>query len=142
MPEMDGYTAAQMRRVHALARQRGLVHEDLRAIAGVGSLTELDRPGLARLIDHLEADRRRPGRCPPPAPLRLSTDATDAQRAYLAHLFGRLGWTRRQARAWLRQRHGVVDLDRDRFDRSEATRAINELEAALAKGPGGRRRRT
>lgn len=135
-------TPPQLRCLHALARKRGLSHEDLRAVAGVTSLKLLSVSAANVLIDKLQLDRpdggrggrARTGERRP----RLSTDATGPQRGLIAYLFEQLGWDADKARGWLRARHFVNDLARDHIDRAEATQIINELKAALRK-KGNRR---
>ena len=129
------YTPAQMRALHRLAAERGLSHEDLRAAAGVPSLTQLDRDGLARLIDRLSADKpaRRVGRASrPPSAGRPTLGASKRQRRYIRTLADQLGWDAGVLAGWLAKRD-IADLDGGVFTADEASHVIVQLQQALAK---------
>lgn len=98
-------TPAQLRALHAAARQRGLDHEQLRSLACVASLRELSRVAAADLLDRLNAgasDR-------PPArrrrPKNVFRIMTAAQRDKIALLRLRLGWPADVFQSWLSRRH-------------------------------------
>jgi hypothetical protein len=158
-PSPDLVTTRQLRCLHALARQRGLDHDDLRRVCGVPSLKELGRSAAARAIDRLQDDRPDPPRHPyrrgrrkfEDGEVRAETDATNRQRCEIIRLFDVLDWPLTKRERWLRQRHGVdyadlahgihtrehprLNLSQGYIDRREASLAIRELGKAADKLP-------
>ncbi len=83
---MGGITLAQIRKLHASCRERGidndLLHEHIRMLTGKGSVKELTRRDAMRVIDSLEG---KTSYCQNPA--------SDKQMAYIRVLMRDLGWT-------------------------------------------------
>ncbi|MBW7907175.1 MAG: hypothetical protein LC135_01950 [Phycisphaerae bacterium] len=137
-------TTAQSRMLHVLARQRGLTHDDLRAAAGVQSLTLLGDDDAWRLIERLKGADPRPdahsrrrrirgARSLRAGELRLAGDATTAQRRTVARLLGLAGWPPEKAAGWLWRRHQVRDLEREPIPSATLRSAIVQLESILDK---------
>lgn len=135
-------TTPQLRMLHALAKRRGLTHEDLRDVAGVGSLKDLTRAEAARVIDRLDADR------PEPPRRRARTRAANVIRQasiyqvnMLCALAHDLGWESERRDGWLHKRHGIASLAARLFSSRTASEAITQLQQALRKhaaATGGR----
>lgn len=147
MPEtLDVVTAAQLRALHAAGRQRGLGHEELRAVCGVQSLKDLTRDQAGQFIDRLNNDRPAPRRYKQrarrgldPGEIRHQGDATSRQRRTIHYLFNRLGWSDATRTHWLDTRYGVdyAQLNLVWIDRAVATEIINALDAADNKPKAG-----
>ena len=140
-------TAAQNRLLHRVAAHRGLTHDDLRAAAGVQSLSLLSDSAAAALIDRLRGQdarqdvhaRRGRGRRLRAGELRCAHDASTAQRRTVARLLSLTGWPAAKARGWLLRRHRVRDLAGEPIASWVLVQAIVQLERVLDKhAPGWR----
>lgn len=127
-------------RLHALAAELNLTHDDLRDLRGVASLRDLTALQMQRYADDLQArlDRQRVERLAvkPGAP-RLATgpsaSATKAQRDGIDARFRQLGWPRSKRAAWLLKRHAISGLWHPALTRGQATDVITQLDLILAK---------
>lgn len=131
-------TAAQLRALHAAARRRGLTHEDLRAAGGVGSLTELTRANAARILENLNADRPEPTRRRPHAPRGVVRPASPKQRGFIWKLLADLPWSAERTRTWLRDTHGVSDVNTHPFSTATASALITQLQQIHKHAAPGR----
>lgn len=139
----DKATTRQLRALHAAGRQRGLSHEDLRAVCGVTSLKDLSRADAAAVLDRLNNDRpdsrrykTRTTRGLDPGEVRHTGDATSRQRRTILYLLNKLGWDDGSCTHWLSIRYAVdySKLDATWIDRQTAHEIINALDAAAEKG--------
>jgi len=115
VPKQPKITAAQMRKLHALGKERGKDIDALRAMTPAGSLSMLTVNQAAVLIDALETERSPDYSSRPAAPRKPrrragvipidALDITDAQRDKIAALSIDLGWSEQELRAWLGRRH-------------------------------------
>lgn len=138
-------TVPQLRKLHAVAKERGFGHEDLAPLAGVQSLKQLTKNGAAALIRLLGEDRPNPrgynrhrGRARlEPGEIRREDDATSRQRRTIRYLFGprRLNWPEAQCVHWLKVRYNVdyAKLDTAHIDRHVASEIIKALDQAVGK---------
>lgn len=58
---VERITPAQLRKLHAVARERGFDHAAIRVLAGVPSLRRMTKEDARRLIDRLERGDRPQG---------------------------------------------------------------------------------
>ena len=125
-------TGLQLRCLHALGKQRDLGHEDLRAVCGVESLTQLTHARADQVIRELRADRpqARRRRRAVPGVIRL---VTDGQRAKLAELIVETGWPAHMQAGWLTNRHGIADVATGTYTTKTASEAIKQLIKAVRK---------
>lgn len=129
-------TDAQRRKLFALARERGLDLDDLRAMTPAGSISLLRIDQAAELIDRIEG---RPNPAPPPRtahrrprlPAGVIRLATAEQRAEIDRLAEAIsahyGWTRADLEAWLQPRRHRLTPDTSR----EAMETIRFLRQVL-----------
>lgn len=129
-------TTPQLRRLHAIGKQLGLDHEDLRDACGVTSLKQLTHGSadaeIRRLQGFVDQRHRRPRLVNSP-----HAPASKQQRKKIHALFRQLGWDRDRCRGWLLKRHDVAHHYDQNLTAGQATEIIKQLELALSKGPGG-----
>ncbi len=122
-------------RLHAEGRKRGLTHEDLRAVAGVESLSTASWDQLSAAVDRV-AQRHSP---PRPAARRprlapgVIRPASDRQRAYIADLLAQTGWPADSQAHWLWQRHRLRIVATDPLSSTTAHAIITQLEQVARK---------
>lgn len=145
---MSRASTTMLRALHAAGRRRGLSHEDLRAAAGVTSLTLLDAGAadalLSRLNDgHYGGGRGRKRDAQNRTPSGVLRRASARQRAYLRRLIDRTGWTDRAIADFLAANDihgGAGAVESGDFTTRAASRCITQLERA-ASNPREQRRR-
>lgn len=129
-----GVTAAQIRMIHALARETGLdddtLHDIAHSVSGKESLRALTRSQAARLIDRLQVLAGKAKDIP--------DRASQAQQNYIHSLAREMGWAEdpKRLRRFLETRAGVSDV---RFLSIRAAGQI--IEALKAIRDGGRANR-
>ena len=114
--DADRITADQRRLLFALARQRGMGKEDLRAATPAGSVSKLTRAEASALIDRLRG---------PASPARRTPRGTVTmkQLGMMAHLVKMIGFSSEQLGAWLSKRFGVRSID-EISDKQQARKII------------------
>lgn len=125
-----------MRRLHAIAARRGFSHDDLHALCGVRSLTELSTDELHRHATRLERDEPTRGYRYPP--LQPTLGASKAQRRFVFAIARDLEWPRTKLTGWLRGRFKIDDLDRGYAAPVTVEAVKNQLLNILAKEAAGR----
>ena len=128
----DRLTRPQMKKLHVLAAQRGISHEDLRAVLGVTSLTLATSAQAARAIERLENDRPE-SRRRVPITTRPTTGASKRQRAYIHKLAQQCEWSETKLRGWLKHRFEIDSLDVVHIEPDAARSAVKQLQCALEK---------
>ncbi len=139
---MEKATAAQLRMLHALARQHGmdedLLHARCSAVTGRKHLSELSKWQCGLLIDDINGKRRAPS----------EERITPGQVTTIFGLAKRLGWltdddghpSQRRLLAFLEKRYGVSCIDW--LTPRTASKAIEAMKAILAGGRGERKERS
>lgn len=125
-----------MRRLHAIAAQRGFSHDDLHTLCGVRSLTELSADELHGHATRLERDEPTRGYRYPP--IQPTLGATKAQRRFVFVLARDLEWPRTKLTGWLKGRFQLDDLDRGYADPLAVASARDQLLNILAKEAAAR----
>lgn len=132
-------TVKQLRALHAAARQKGLTHEDLRAVCGVASLKELTLDDANRVLARLNADRPDGTRSRSAVSRRLPRlqpgvirSATANQRAYIGKLLEKLGRLDHPP-DWLWSTYHIKSVADDAFDTRVAHKIIQQLYRWCAK---------
>ncbi len=125
-------SSPQMRKLFAVARERGLTHDDLRAITPTGSVAMLTYHQAADLLTRLCGRRKRTPeqrrrRSPRTGAIRV---ATDPQKSYIRILAEQLGLSDSQLDSYIRSHHhrdGLADV----FQSKDASDIIEGLKAQV-----------
>ena len=124
----------QRRKLFAVARERGLTHDDLRAMTPAGSVSALSYHQAAELLTRLcgkpyraPERRRRRSRRTGAIPI-----ATNPQKFYIRILADQLGLSKSQLDAYIRSRHhrnGLADV----IQGKDASDIIEGLKAQVSR---------
>ena len=122
----------QMRKLFAVARERGLTHGDLQAMTPAGSVSALSYHQAAELLTRLcgkpeHTPQRRRRRSRRDGALHI---ATAHQKSYIRHLAGRLGLSGSQLDSYIRSHHHRDGFD-DVLQGKDASDIIEGLKAQV-----------